>query len=709
MKHFITLAFIILGSTLQAQITITGKVTDKNGLPLAGANIAVKGTYDGTATDSAGCYTITTGTNQAVLVASFMGYIPKEQEVTNGGTTIINFSLKKQVNHLGDVVISAGTFETADRKRSVTLQPLDIVTTPSAVGDLYGALTTLPGTAPIGEDGRLFVRGGDGYESKTFVDGLLSKKPYQSRVPDLPGRGRFSPFLFSGTTFSTGGYSAEYGQALSSALILNSNALPSKTQTDLSIMSVGGGLTQTVRRENASISAGFEYFNLTPYNHLTKQQFLRNKHPESLGLTLVARKKTGQQGMLKLFSTYAASETGLRYPDFTVPGSMTNIHLKNNNSYTNLTYSDELGKGWLLKGGVSFTMDNNRLDLQRFEVDENNENIQAKVILKKSLAANASLLFGLEETYNRFGQDYLETSGFKNRSHFNDLNSAQFAEADYRPFHRIALRAGLRTEQSTLLDDTHVAARFSAAVKITGQSQLSVATGSFVQTPEEGLLRFTHQLEYEKANHHIVNYQWEDNGRIFRAEMYLKEYKDLVTYDGVNYWDGVTYQNAGKGLSKGVDIFYRDRKAFRTMEYWISYSFVDAKRLYRDYPQMVQPPFAPKHTASVVAKKWIQSITTQVGLSTTISTGRPFNNPNSPKFMDGRTNHYHDISINCSHLRSLWGMPTILYASINNLTGRNNIFGYRYYSQPNADGRYEAFPIRRDSKRFYFIGLFITL
>ena len=77
--------------------------------------------------------------------------------------------------------------------------------------------------------------------------------------------------------------------------------------------------------------------------------------------------------------------------------------------------------------------------------------------------------------------------------------------------------------------------------------------------------------------------------------------------------------------------------------------------------------------------------------------------------MDGRTNHYHDISINCSHLRTLWGMPTILYASVNNLTGRDNIFGYRYYSQPNADGQYEAFPIRRDSKRFYFIGIFITL
>ena len=37
-------------------------------------------------------------------------------------------------------------------------------------------------------------------------------------MPDVPGRGRFSPFMFGGTVFSTGGYSAEYGQALSGVI-----------------------------------------------------------------------------------------------------------------------------------------------------------------------------------------------------------------------------------------------------------------------------------------------------------------------------------------------------------------------------------------------------------------------------------------------------------------------------------------------------------
>jgi hypothetical protein len=52
--------------------------------------------------------------------------------------------------------------------------------------------------------------------------------------------------------------------------------------------------------------------------------------------------------------------------------------------------------------------------------------------------------------------------------------------------------------------------------------------------------------------------------------------------------------------------------------------------------------------------------------------------------MDGRTPFYHDISINCSHLRTIFGKSAIIYASVNNLLGRDNIYGYRYYSQPNT-------------------------
>ena len=699
--------FVSIGQT-----TIKGKVTDSKGEPLTGANVFVKGSYDGTAATDDGSFSFKTSlTGNQTLVATFIGFAlqEKEVEITGKGVEVV-FKLKDESNRLGDVVITAGTYETADRKRSVTLQPLDIVTTPSATGDIYGALTALPGTATVGEDGRLFVRGGDGYETKTFIDGLLSKKPYSSNVPDLPSRGRFSPFLFTGTTFSTGGYSAEYGQALSSALILNTNSFPQQTQTDVSIMTVGGGVSQTVKGDKTAASFGVDYTNLTPYFQLVPSKFSMNQYPESVGTTFTFRQKVSESGILKAFSTFSGTRFGLEYPDLSIPGSMANIAIANKNSYTNISYSDDLGNGWILKSGVAFTYDKNKLDMESFNIDEGNNNAQAKLVLKKNFTNNVSLIFGAEETYNHYNQDYfVDTTLFHNNSIFNDFGSAAFAETEFRPLDFLAVRAGVRSEYSSLLNDYNVAARFSAAVKLTKSAQVSIAYGNFYQTPEETLLRFTHSLNFEQANHYIVNYQWERSDRILRVEGYRKDYKDLVTYNSTEFWNGDLYSNSGSGYSQGVDVFFRDRRTFKSFEYWFSYSYVDSKRKYRDYPEMVTPHFAPEHTASFVGKKWVQSITTQFGMSVTFASGRPYNNPNSDKFMDGKTPYYNDISLNCSHLTTIFKKPTIIYMSVNNLLGRDNIFGYRYYSKPNEEGIYEAFPVKSESKRFYFVGIFITL
>jgi hypothetical protein len=49
----------------------------------------------------------------------------------------------------------------------------------------YAALQTLPGTQTVGEDGRLFVRGGEANETQTFVDGSVAQ-PYGATTNNLP-------------------------------------------------------------------------------------------------------------------------------------------------------------------------------------------------------------------------------------------------------------------------------------------------------------------------------------------------------------------------------------------------------------------------------------------------------------------------------------------------------------------------------------------
>ena len=146
----------------------------------------------------------TTEKGEQVVEATIIGYKPFEQKVNLSGAHItINISLKELITELKAVVISAGAFEASDKKRAATvLSTMDVLTTGGANADITATVKTLPGAQQIGESEGLFVRGGAGYETKQFIDGMLVNNPFFSSVPDIAQRGRFSPFLFKGTVFT---------------------------------------------------------------------------------------------------------------------------------------------------------------------------------------------------------------------------------------------------------------------------------------------------------------------------------------------------------------------------------------------------------------------------------------------------------------------------------------------------------------------------
>jgi hypothetical protein len=96
-------------------LTIHGKVTDKLGLPLAGASVLLKGTKIGTITNGSGQYAIALPGRDGILVYRFIGYTAKEEEVL--GRTTINVSLSEDDSKLKEVVVVG--YATRD-KASVT-------------------------------------------------------------------------------------------------------------------------------------------------------------------------------------------------------------------------------------------------------------------------------------------------------------------------------------------------------------------------------------------------------------------------------------------------------------------------------------------------------------------------------------------------------------------------------------------------------------
>ncbi|MGF6926578.1 TonB-linked SusC/RagA family outer membrane protein [Chitinophaga sp. W2I13] len=95
--------------------TITGKVTDRNGVAIPGATVQIKGTKSGTSADADGVFKVTAPPEASALIITFIGYAT--QEVSIAGKTTINVQLAQENTTLTDVVVVGyGT----SRKKDIT-------------------------------------------------------------------------------------------------------------------------------------------------------------------------------------------------------------------------------------------------------------------------------------------------------------------------------------------------------------------------------------------------------------------------------------------------------------------------------------------------------------------------------------------------------------------------------------------------------------
>jgi len=688
-----------------SQHTISGKVTDAKGKPIAGANVFIEGTYDGDSSDDGGNFSFETSASGAQkLTVSFLTYETLSQEIIAEDFKGKTIKLKESVNTLDAVIITAGMMESGDKARVSVLKPLDIVTTAGAAGDIVSALLTLPGTQTVGEDGRLFVRGGEADEAQTYVDGLRVAQPYGATTNNLPTRGRFSPFLFSGISFSTGGYSAEYGEALSSVLLLNTIEEPDQNRTDISLMTVGLGLSNTQKWAKSSLSVNTSYINLAPYQVAVPQAVDWNKPYESLSGELVYRYKFNS-GTLKTYLAFDAANFDLNQENINAPEKV-RVDMKNNNFYLNSSYKGYFGSNYQLTTGVSYGYSQNKIGLDDDRVKNAENALHLKLKVSKKLSERIQLSAGTDYFSTKFDEDftpYLSTalsSGYE-----NNIASA-YAETDIFFSKNLALKAGIRASNADLLEEFHVSPRLSLAYKVSATSQFSFAYGDFIQSPRQEYLKYSSEFESEKTSHYILNYQYNKAGKTFRAEAYFKDYRDLVKYDtSISQFDS-QFNNNGNGYAKGLDFFWRDNNSFKNLEYWISYSYINTERNYKNYPKQVTPSFVADHSLSIVTKYWINDWRSQVGFTHSFNSGRPYNNPNAVNFMDGKTKSYNNLSFNWAYLIS---QQKILYFSVSNILGTDNIFGYEYANNPDSNGQFQRQAVRQTADRFFFVGFFWTI
>lgn len=695
MKQLLLLTLILTAAfPVLSQTVISGTIANQKGVPIKQANIILKDTYDGASSDSSGRFSFSSEEKGSfIIIYSAVNYQDDSIKVHLDGKPVnLRILMKKEVNELDAVTISAGTIETGDKKRGTVLSSIDVATIAGTNADIISALQTLPGAQASFAESGLFVRGGSAAETKTFFDGMLIKNPFNTQVPDQASRGRFSPFFFKGTSFSAGGYSALYGQALSSALLLESKDLPEKTTTGISVLSVGAGVDQNIRFKNSALSAGGFYYNLKPAFSVIKQDREWDKEPEQYGATLQYKWKTSETGMFKWYSDFSSTSLGLQTTDLENPSATSYFSNKNKNTYINTSYQDYIAPKWKIQTGIAFSNTSDE-GLQKEDLYNRTDRVfQGRLVATHYLSNLSTLKFGAEsfaikrdEGMNQLSREY------------NDQLTAAFAESEIFITPSLVTRIGLRSEYSSWLDRYNIAPRASLGYKTGAFSQVSFAYGKFYQNPEDEYL-IMQPLNFETADHYIFNYQYSNSNYTFRAEAYYKNYDQLTRNN-----DG-QLSNTGSGYARGAELFWRDRKSIRNADYWISYSFLDTKRLFSDYPTRSVPPFAAKHTVNVVYKQFFDKLNSQISTTYTFATGRTYVNPANPVYLGDKTPSFNNLSLNVSYLTHILKQFTVVYLSATNVPGFNNVYGYNY----SQDGQFRQ-KIQPAAQRDFFIGLLMTI
>ncbi len=223
-KSFIILA-VILSVTLSAlgqsnNATLFGKITDGSGKPVDMANISLKGFPIGTVSNADGEYLLRVPSKkQITIVYSIIGFQPVERSIRcdEEERRELNITLQQTDQQIDEVQV------TQLRRNKTNITRIDskfINNVTDASGNGVEALIkTLPGVSTNNElSSQYSVRGGNFDENLVYVNDIEVYRPFLVRSGQQEGLSFINSDMVSSIEFSAGGFSAKYGDKMSSVL-----------------------------------------------------------------------------------------------------------------------------------------------------------------------------------------------------------------------------------------------------------------------------------------------------------------------------------------------------------------------------------------------------------------------------------------------------------------------------------------------------------
>ncbi len=219
---FLILLFgIISGASGQSNnATISGRVTGQDGQPLEMVNVALRNFPIGTTTNRRGEYLLRIPARRDItIVFSSVGYTTTEKTVFAGNEERITLNMNLEVSNMeiGEVKVIEQRRNGGGMSRIDPMFTNNIATTGS--GAVEALIKTLPGVSSNNElSSQYSVRGGNFDENMVYVNDIEIYRPFLIRAGQQEGMSFINSDMVSSIEFSAGGFSAKYGDKMSSVL-----------------------------------------------------------------------------------------------------------------------------------------------------------------------------------------------------------------------------------------------------------------------------------------------------------------------------------------------------------------------------------------------------------------------------------------------------------------------------------------------------------
>ena len=693
----------------QGVYQVFGFITDStSGEALIGANVFIRESGQGMATDNNGYYVLSNINNQqAQLVVSYVGYKRFERSIdfSENYSQNIDIALSPESIELMVVDVTAEEIDRLNRiePSRVNLSPRILKSQPSlAEPDIFRTIQSLPGVLTTSEFSTgLVIRGGNTDQNLILLDGITVYNP--SHLAGL-----FSNFIVDAVKDAElikGGYNAEYGGRLSAVLDIrsregNRNKFEGSSsvslltaQTTLEGPFLNGAWLVAGRRTyfDKVLPLFTDSFNLPYYFYdLQGHVFTDLNEKDRISLSFYRGVDDLQFQDLDLKSDWGNKTVSLAYRRVFNEKMIGNFLVANSQFYTRFGLGGDAG----IQEYNPLSDQTISGDIAYFHNQDINVYFGAQA---KSLNIKYNSKFNGESLFD---------------SQTKPFETALYTKIKWKPNSRFIIEPGVRLITfSSHSDGIYPDLRLSSKFIIDESRFINIAIGNYHQFISTFQDDFTQQIldswfavddtgEPSRATQAVLGYeQFIGRGLKFQIEGYYKKITDMLTYEESRATSDGSVENkslldlltSADGYAYGAELFIQQSTG--KLSGWAGYSWSVSRKLMNGKEYYTN--WDRSHVINVLANyqassKWEYNVkfTLQSGQAFTPINGYFLQNLPGESQQNyrtipatrngGRYPSYHRLDLGAVRHLTFKGKKFDLFIQVINAYNRKNIFTYTY-------------------------------